>query len=206
MSVGETEIIGTAPFNYIFNNQYTTYRLGCAVPAGLADVRHLGAIQHPISSSLLTSAAGCVLRISPPTAGSKATHRTPPRFIGHVTDQSLGPCQGFGLPGFVGRHLAVCGLQFRIHQVLASQSLDPDYSALYLAYFSRSRTGFWRASLRKGSPSSRLTWISSTVGRSESTAARRASPTSPGFSTTTPSAPMARAMAAKLGFSSMVAT
>src|SRR6478672_8887384 len=63
--------------------------------------------------SLLTTIAGRVLRISPPIAGSNATHHTSPRrgglprVIGDVASHALDPFGGVPLARFVRRHRPV---------------------------------------------------------------------------------------------------
>src|SRR5579864_3106945 len=63
--------------------------------------------------SLLTTTAGRVLRISPPIAGSKATHHTSPRcgglslLVGDIAGQVLDPFVGLALARLVGRHRAI---------------------------------------------------------------------------------------------------
>ncbi len=100
-----------------------------------------------------------------------------------------------GAPAFVGPG-AVCGpLTWLPHLVWPRF-----YFTVSPAYLGSNRVGLRSASRRKGSPSSWLTMTSKTVGRPEAVAARRASPTSPGSGTVVPSAPMARAIPAKLGF------
>src|SRR5690242_21613298 len=67
------------------------------------------------AASLLTMIAGLVLRISPPTAGSNATHQTSPRrgalpgLIGHIAGQVFYPFLRFALVFLVGRHGLVPG-------------------------------------------------------------------------------------------------
>src|SRR5262249_4738772 len=76
-------------------------------------------------------------------------------------------------------------------------------ATLVCLYLSSRRLGFFNASRRKGSPSSLVTCTSSTVVLPcfcAATAFSSASPTSPSFFTSTPSAPMVRASSAQLGF------
>src|SRR3954452_8568233 len=67
--------------------------------------------------SLLTITAGRVLRISPPSVASKATHHTSPRrgcstgLIGHVADQALVPLERLGLACFVRGHIGIACLE-----------------------------------------------------------------------------------------------
>src|SRR3954453_17900944 len=67
--------------------------------------------------SLLTITAGRVLRISPPSAASNATHHTSPRcgwstpLIGHVADQALAPVERLGLARFLRGHIGIAGLK-----------------------------------------------------------------------------------------------
>src|SRR5262245_25306898 len=74
--------------------------------------------------SLLTITAGRSLRTSPPTAGSKFTHHTSPRFIGNVSYRALTPFQRFGFANLVTRHLSVGSLQVLGDHVRAHQFLD----------------------------------------------------------------------------------
>ena len=55
--------------------------------------------------------AGRSLRTSPPTAGSKLTHQTLPRFIGHVSHGGLGPGERLRLARFLLGHLLVSEFQ-----------------------------------------------------------------------------------------------
>src|SRR3954465_13307 len=70
-----------------------------------------------LAMSLLTITAGRVLRISPPSVASKATHHTSPRrgcsagLIGHVADQPLAPGRALGFARFVRRHIGIACLE-----------------------------------------------------------------------------------------------
>src|SRR5437764_6101663 len=77
-----------------------------------------------LAASLLTITAGRSLRTSPPTAGSKFTHQTSARFIGHVPDGALGPLQGFGFAGLVSRQFPVSRIEVFGEDVRAHQRLD----------------------------------------------------------------------------------
>src|SRR6266851_2644747 len=61
-------------------------------------------------TSLLTTIAGLVLRISPPIEGSKATHQTSPRcgglsgLIGDIAGQAFDPLRGLAFARFIGGH------------------------------------------------------------------------------------------------------
>src|SRR5437868_15090114 len=69
-----------------------------------------------LAMSLLTITTGLVLRISPPSAASNATHHTSPRrggstrLIGHVADPALAPVECLGLARLVRRHIGIAGL------------------------------------------------------------------------------------------------
>src|SRR6266404_5813061 len=64
-------------------------------------------------TSLLTTLAGLVLRISPPIEGSKATHQTSPRcgclsgLIGDIAGQVFDPFRGLALARLIGSHRPV---------------------------------------------------------------------------------------------------
>src|SRR4051812_35861080 len=66
-----------------------------------------------LAISLLTTTAGRVLRISPPTDGWNATHQSSPRrgnsagLIGYIPNQALAPRQRFGLARFLARHVRI---------------------------------------------------------------------------------------------------
>jgi hypothetical protein len=66
-----------------------------------------------ITVELLTMAAGRVLRISPPSAGSSATHQTSPRggrlarVVGDIADQVFRPFLRLAFARLVGRHRSV---------------------------------------------------------------------------------------------------
>src|SRR5262249_389074 len=77
-----------------------------------------------LEASLLTMAAGRSLRTSPPTAGSKLTHHTSPRFIGHVSYGGLCPFQRFRLARFVLGHLPVRNLEVFPDDVGPDEGLD----------------------------------------------------------------------------------
>src|SRR5262249_49338694 len=68
--------------------------------------------------------AGRSLRTSPPTAGSKFTHQTSPRFIGDVSDVGFGPLQRFGLARFFAGHLLIGNLQVFADDVRTNQRFD----------------------------------------------------------------------------------
>src|SRR5690242_18651194 len=68
--------------------------------------------------------AGRSLRTSPPTAGSKLTHQTSPRFIGHVSYGGLGPFQRFRLARLVLGHLPVRNLQVLADDVGPDEGLN----------------------------------------------------------------------------------
>src|SRR5438552_946797 len=77
-----------------------------------------------LEASLLTMTAGRSLRTSPPTAGSKLTHQTSPRFIGHVSCGGLGPFQRFRLARFVLGHLLVRNLEVLTDDIRPDEGLD----------------------------------------------------------------------------------
>src|SRR5207253_7075230 len=77
-----------------------------------------------LAASLLTMTAGRSLRTSPPTAGSKLTHQTLPRFIGHVPHGGLGPFQRLGLACLLLGHLLVRAFEVRANDIGAHQRLD----------------------------------------------------------------------------------
>src|SRR4051812_25521761 len=77
-----------------------------------------------LDASLLMMTAGRSLRTSPPTAGSKLTHQTSPRFIGHIPDGGLGPVQGLALAGLVLGHLPVGDVEVLADHVRPDQGLD----------------------------------------------------------------------------------
>src|SRR3954465_4576912 len=64
-----------------------------------------------LAVSLLTMTAGRCLRTSRPTAGSKLTHQTSPRFIGYVSHRGLGPLECLCFARFLLGHLLVSDLQ-----------------------------------------------------------------------------------------------
>src|ERR1700690_1845256 len=76
------------------------------------------------AGSLLTMTAGRFFLISPPTAGSKLTHHTSPRFTTDIADRPLRPLKGLGLALFVSRHLPVCSIQVVALHMGPDQALD----------------------------------------------------------------------------------
>src|SRR5712691_7916850 len=88
--------------------------------------------------SLLTTSAGRVLRISPPIAGSNATHHTSPRrgglprVIGDVAGDALDPFRRLALALLVRRHRPVACHQIpRQHmrpRQIAEKPADPSPS------------------------------------------------------------------------------
>src|SRR5436305_10676707 len=68
--------------------------------------------------------AGRFFLTSPPTAGSKSTHQTSPRFIRHVRDRGLGPFVSFGLAGLVSRHFPVGVPQILLDDMGTDEGLD----------------------------------------------------------------------------------
>src|SRR5713226_8367528 len=78
-------------------------------------------------TSLLTTIAGLVLRISPPIDGSKATHQTSPRcgglsgLIGNVAGQVFDPLLGFPLVLLVFCHRPVAGGTITLQHVRAGK-------------------------------------------------------------------------------------
>src|SRR5437764_15424156 len=77
-----------------------------------------------LAASLLTMTAGRSLRTSPPTAGSKWTHQTSARFIGHVSNGGLGPVQRLPFAPFLPGHLLVSSLQVLSDDVGPYERLD----------------------------------------------------------------------------------
>src|SRR3954467_3060415 len=80
--------------------------------------------------SLLTITAGRVLRISPPSVASKATHHTSPRrgcstgLIGHIADQAFAPLKRLGRARFVRRHIGIAGLEPSWRDVRAREIVE----------------------------------------------------------------------------------
>src|SRR5262245_24426566 len=68
--------------------------------------------------------AGRSLRTSPPTAGSKLTHQTSPRFIGDVPHGGLGPLQRLRFARLLLSHLLVGQLQVFGDDVGPHEGLD----------------------------------------------------------------------------------
>src|SRR4051794_15294490 len=77
-----------------------------------------------LDMSLLTITAGRLFWISPPRDGSKSTHHTSPRFIGHVSDQCLDPLEGLRLRSLVSSHLGVPSFHVLRNDVGSHQFLD----------------------------------------------------------------------------------
>src|SRR5262249_7292270 len=73
--------------------------------------------------------AGRSLRTSPPTAGSKLTHQTSPRFIGDIPHRGLGPLQRLRLASLVAGHLLVSDLQVLADDVRPDEGLDEPANA-----------------------------------------------------------------------------
>src|SRR3990172_926584 len=67
--------------------------------------------KYLFAASLLMMTAGRFLRISPPSDGSKFTHQTSPRLIGHISNGRLRPLERLGLAGFVLAHFHVRGFK-----------------------------------------------------------------------------------------------
>src|SRR5450756_2367528 len=64
-------------------------------------------LRNWFEASLLTMTAGRFFLTSPPTAGSKLTHQTSPRFMRDVRDGGFCPLMSFCLASLVGRHFAI---------------------------------------------------------------------------------------------------
>ena len=64
-----------------------------------------------LEASLLSMRAGRFLVVSPPNDGSKLTHQTGPRAIGHISTKRLTPFGGFLFAGRVGGHGVVVGVE-----------------------------------------------------------------------------------------------
>src|ERR1035437_8508896 len=64
-------------------------------------------LRNWFEASLLTITAGRFFLTSPPTAGSKLTHQTSPRFMRDVRDGGFCPLMSFCLASLVGRHFAI---------------------------------------------------------------------------------------------------
>ena len=73
--------------------------------------------------------AGRCLRTSPPTAGSKLTHQTSPRFIGDVRYGAFGPFQRFGFANLFPGHLLVGCLQVFAKYMGTYERLDEPANA-----------------------------------------------------------------------------
>src|SRR5262249_52292218 len=77
-----------------------------------------------LEASLLTMTAGRSLPTSPPTAGSKLTRQTSPRFIGDVSQGGLGPFHRLCRARFVLSHLLVRDLQILGDDMGPNEGLD----------------------------------------------------------------------------------
>ncbi len=75
----------------------------------------------------LTTTAGRVLRISPPTDGSNETHPISPLLIGCIPDQPFTPLLSFIFMLLVTSHLLVGGKQFRLFGVVEFLDLLANY-------------------------------------------------------------------------------
>src|SRR5437764_12890821 len=89
------------------------YRRSTLVVSGTTCTR----LRCLLAASLLTMTAGRSLRTSPPTAGSKLTHQTSARFIGHISHDGFGPREGLRFARLVRGHLPVSGLQVRANDI-----------------------------------------------------------------------------------------
>jgi hypothetical protein len=68
-------------------------------------------------------------RTSRPTAGSKFTHQTSPRCIGHVSHGGLGPRERLCFATFLLGHLPVSGMEILVHDVGADQRFNEPANA-----------------------------------------------------------------------------
>src|SRR5664279_3952107 len=81
-------------------------------------------LRNWFEASLLTMTAGRFFLTSPPTAGSKLTHQTSPRFMCDVRDGGFCPLMSFCFASLVGPHFAIGSHEVPAENVRADQGFD----------------------------------------------------------------------------------